>query len=245
MAGRIRKNGFSLVEVMLAAGILAIGFMLIATVFPVGIKLTATATERTIAAVAADEAFAKVRLYGVDPSMLGSDYLVDFASVVAGPGGINETEFIYPSTTIQTDEMRYYWSALCRQNTNGTVQVMVFVSRKTGAGVKFPDPDDPCNPVSYPKPFVILREDDPCSLPGELFNEITIDDPAYVNFVTDDSILVDTKTGLIMRVLGRNGANIRLAEPVVEYDLGNVFWVVPPAIGGGRNPCIGVYPGEF
>ena len=63
--------------------------------------------------------------------------------------------------------------------------------------------------------------------------------------IFNDSILVDTKTGLIMRVLGRNGANIRLAEPVVEYDLGNVFWVVPPAIGGGRNPCIGVYPGEF
>ena len=65
MYGRCRHNGFSLTEVLLAAGILTVGFILIAGTLPVGVKLTAMGTQRTIGAVAADEAFAKIQLYGV------------------------------------------------------------------------------------------------------------------------------------------------------------------------------------
>jgi prepilin-type N-terminal cleavage/methylation domain-containing protein len=59
MKQRLRHNGFSLTEVLLATGVLAIGLVMIAMVFPVGVKLTSTATERTVAATAANEAFAK------------------------------------------------------------------------------------------------------------------------------------------------------------------------------------------
>ena len=52
----------------MAAGILAIGFAFIAGMFPVGVKLTAIATEQTIAPIVADEATAKIRLYG-DPAL--------------------------------------------------------------------------------------------------------------------------------------------------------------------------------
>ena len=65
MNRRPGHKGFSLTEVLLAAGILMIGFMMIAGTLPVGVKLTAMGTERTIGAVAADEAFAKVRLFGL------------------------------------------------------------------------------------------------------------------------------------------------------------------------------------
>ena len=59
-------RGFTLTEVLIAAGILVLGFVLIAGTFPVGVKLTAMATERTIGLVAADEGLAKVGIYGVN-----------------------------------------------------------------------------------------------------------------------------------------------------------------------------------
>ena len=46
---RIRRDGFSLTEVLLAVGILAVGMLFIASVFPVSIYFTTVATERTIA----------------------------------------------------------------------------------------------------------------------------------------------------------------------------------------------------
>ena len=58
-------GGFSLTEMLIATGIMAIGLVLIATIFPVGVKLTGLSAERSIAAVAADEAFAKIQLHGL------------------------------------------------------------------------------------------------------------------------------------------------------------------------------------
>ena len=50
---------------LIATGIMAIGLVMVATIFPVGVKLTSMSTERTIGAVVADEAFAKIQLYGL------------------------------------------------------------------------------------------------------------------------------------------------------------------------------------
>ena len=62
------RNGFSLTEVVLSVGTLAIGMIFIAGVFPAAIHFTTIATERTVAAIVADEAFAKTRLYAIgDP----------------------------------------------------------------------------------------------------------------------------------------------------------------------------------
>ena len=72
--GKFNK-GFSLTEVLIAAGILVIGLMMILGTFPVGIKLTAVSTERTIGVVAANEAFDKVQLYGINQTYMLYNHL--------------------------------------------------------------------------------------------------------------------------------------------------------------------------
>jgi len=70
MYRRKKQNGFSLTEVLLATGILAIGFVLIAMIFPAGIKLTSMAAEKTLDPAIAEEAAAKMRLAGLDLSRI-------------------------------------------------------------------------------------------------------------------------------------------------------------------------------
>ncbi|GAF90301.1 unnamed protein product, partial [marine sediment metagenome] len=74
MAKLCKHKGFSLAEVLLAISTLAVGVLFVAGVFPVGIHLTTVAIERTIAVIAADEAFAKIKLYAKgDLSVLSDD----------------------------------------------------------------------------------------------------------------------------------------------------------------------------
>ncbi len=147
MRGRVRHSGFSLTEVLLAVGTLAIGMIFIGGTFLTGIYFSTLSTERTIAALVADEAFAKIRLYGIDPtnSSLASDQLVSFETL----NPIDAGEFAYPSTKT-VGEKQYYWSALCRpvlsDSTNRLIQVTVFISRKIGSGTTYP-PDGTTRPV--------------------------------------------------------------------------------------------------
>ena len=78
MSWLTKKNGFSLTEVLISIGVLAIGMIFVAGVFPVGIYFNTLSTERTIAAVVADEAFAKVRLYA-DPVVSSSTDDIDLS----------------------------------------------------------------------------------------------------------------------------------------------------------------------
>ena len=80
-------------------GILSIGMMLVATMFPVAVYLTAVASERTMAAIVADEAFAKIQLYGVNISSLQwnlprNTNCTDYEKVFLN---IDPNEFAYPA----------------------------------------------------------------------------------------------------------------------------------------------------
>jgi len=217
------SKGFSLTEVLLAVGILAVGMLFIAGTFLVGIHFSTIATEQTIAAVAADEAFAKIKLYGVnlDPNLWGGELVVHFNRVALTP--INPDEFAYPSTNTVA-EKQYYWSALCRFPDSNLVQVTVFVCRSSGSARPVP---------------VKVNVQQSISNNSELV--VTDGNEALIN---DGYTIVDNYAGWIYRVLERYADRpniIHLDRPWLGGPTGSV-WVVPPAAGGGRNPCIAVYP---
>jgi hypothetical protein len=263
MTHRCRYRGFSLTEVLLAAGILTVGFLLIAGVLPVGVKLTMMSTERTIGAVAADEAFAKMRLFGIrdvhrkaawpyDPNT----ECVDYVNVSALPLSFNDGEFSYPSCDVRPDTKKYYWSALLRYQKDDlgldAFQVTVFVNRHTGLGVQYPYRDIKGTIpglASIPVPRVVpIEVAAPTGVVGYT-DRINILDNSLVGLVTDESILVDGRTGQIMPVAQRNRSNpalIRLKDKLYDTDTGfgpgpRFVWVVPPAVGSGRYPGVGVY----
>lgn len=244
---KLTNSGFSLTEVLIAVGILAVGMIFVAGVFPAGIYLTTIATERTIAAVAADEAFAKIRIYGINlasPQWPSAPTIVDFnevSSVVIAP-----CEFEYPSA--ETNEPNQYcWSALCRlteaynpvTDPNPPVQVTVFVCRKVSQNLKYRTPTG-SDDSAWPRPVQV-------GVSGTGNNELTINS-GYETFINDGYTIVDDATGRIYRVLERyKPPNDSIILLDTNWDGGSLVWVVPPPVIGsppvthGRYPCITVY----
>jgi type II secretory pathway pseudopilin PulG len=254
----MRKNrnnfGFSLTEVLLALGTLSIGMIFVAGVFPVAIYFSTQASEQTIAAVVADEAIAKIRLFAVGDPIDPTDDL-DFTQLIfngltnfedAFPPGvtIDPGEFAYPSDPCNNIlRTRYCWSALLRRvspvGSEGPappgrlVQVTIFVCRKTSPSQVYrtSDGDDD----SYlPVPVRV----DVSSAGGA---ELTINDPDRKTFINDGYTIMDDLTGRLYRVLERDRSQpdrIILDRP---WQGSGWVWVIPPPRGGGRYPCIAVY----
>jgi prepilin-type N-terminal cleavage/methylation domain-containing protein len=240
IGNRQSARGFSLTEVLLAVGILAVGMLFIAGVFPVSILFTTVATERTIAATVADEAFAKIKLYGISDANVVYYTQTPYEKAVLVP--IADAEFGYPSTpTTDPISKRYWWSAICRRVGPSDVQVTVFVSRKVGMTTTYymRNPLGALGTVDRPVPvFVSVTA-------GGRADELLINDTLGLsNFINDGYTIVDDTTGNIYRVLERYAANPNVIRLDKDW-LGTPsrVWVVPPpsSFGGGRYPCIAVY----
>jgi len=240
-----KKSGFSLTEVLMAVGTLAVGMIFVGGMFLAGIYYSTVATERTIAAVAADEAFAKVRLYGgIDPNLswvskLHTDGCNDFGELLFEEYGstIDPNEYAYPSTRQNLAEKGYFWSALCRlvDPNQNNVQVTVFVSRKTGTNTKYRNPFDLAMSVDFPRPVRMA-----VTYQGAVSDELDIE-VGKESWVNDGSTIVENTTGDVYRVLERYASQpntILLDRP---WQGGDFVWAVPPPISGGRYPCIAVY----
>lgn len=233
MRNRRQYSGFSLTEVLLAVGTLAVGMIFISGTFLTGIHFSTISTERSIAAVVADEAFAKVRLHGI--GLTNADLTLDQQTSFESLNLIDVAEFAYPSTRTPT-EKHYYWSALCRpvyaDSDNRLMQVTVFVCRKVGGTTTYP-PDGTARPVPVQVAVTGAVGDRVIAVTG---------DPKFIN---DGYTLVENLTGQIYRVVERGADPAHPEQITLDRDKpwqgGDSVWVIPPPVGGGRNPCIAVY----
>ncbi|UCF43348.1 MAG: prepilin-type N-terminal cleavage/methylation domain-containing protein [Planctomycetota bacterium] len=230
MGCKLKNRGFSLTEVLLSVGVLAVGMIFIAGVFPVGIHYTTIAIEQTKAAIVADEAFAKVRLYAVgdpfdltddfDPNELGGaarrgEALFDFndSDIFPATDKIDPNEFTYPSAGADISQKWYYWSALCRltsrydrkSNRNPEVEVTVFVCRKIGRNPQYHDPDG-SGFIDWPRPFKVDVDG------GDEENELETRKFSQRTFINDGCVIVDDQTGRRYRVLERYPDDARTPE---------------------------------
>ena len=228
----------------MAVGILSIGMMLVATMFPLAMHLTAVATERTIAAVVADQAFAKIRLFGVvdfsDTDWPPSDpceNFVDFEDLTDPQ--IDPNEFAYPPTNpLPGSRSQYYWSAICRKvSDNGSdrrVQTIVFVSRKRGAGLTYTNDIDTYDwPVSI-KVGVSSGGADKLTING-----------GDEGLIIPGCTIVDNTTGQTYRVIERGADGPEVATLDRDWDDNTPapaeIWVVVPPDSGGADPVIAVF----
>lgn len=234
MRKRTHYKGFSLAEVLLAVGTLAIGMIFIGGTFLTGIYFSTIATERTVAAAVADEAFAKIRLHGINPAdaSLATNQLVRFKAL----NPITDNEFAYPSAKT-TAVKQYFWSALCRSvrsdPTNRLIQVTVFVSRKVGSATTYP------GGTTRPIPVQVS-----VSSPGTgNQNQLAISIPAEQTYINGGCTIVDNQTGLLYRVVQRDAdaPNVITLDKIWYGQTTGSVWVVPPPVGGGKDPCIAVY----
>ncbi len=268
-----KNSGFSLTEMLLAIGILSVGMVFIAGVFPVAIHFMTVSTERTIAAVVADEAFAKIKLYAhPDPAGPDTNEINLTALPIAGHAYFRDKrifpvmayidpneEFTYPSTDTDISQKHYCFSALCRLTAPNSrlVQVTVFINRKTGPILRYyapnilPDPGtagygvvDFSKAVDWPRPVKVAVD------VATRSNELRID---YTNakektFFNDGCRIVDNAAGRIYRVMERYAPpndNLVLLDGDWQGGPHGYVWVVPPPVNGGRYPCIAVYQKEI
>jgi len=235
MMTRPQHRGFSLTEVLMAVATLAIGMIFIGGTFFTGVHFATLSTERTIATVAADEAFAKIRLYGInltDPN-LSTNLLALFETL----NPIASNEFFYPSEKI-SGEKQYCWSALCRLVDSGSndrlIQVTVFISRKVGSTATYPGGATRPVPVQVGVAAV--------SGAGNQ-NRLAITIPGEQAFIDGGCTIADNRTGLLYRVMQRDPVALDtiVLDRVWQGGSADSVWVVPPPVGGGRYPCIAVY----
>ncbi|MHC4344067.1 MAG: type IV pilus modification PilV family protein [Planctomycetota bacterium] len=244
--GRL-KDGFSLTEVLLAVGTLAVGMILVAGAFPVGIHFTTVATERTMAAVVADEAFAKIRMIAAGPNtVVGGDanlplvtaenfefdesrsfeLLVD--DILAPLPRLDDNWFAYPSLDeVAWEAKSYFWSAICRRTRPegegvSAIQATVFVCRKVGGDwqsywFRLPH-NDALDQHSWPRSMYFgVSRMEEAEL---MIDELDSrpDTPDEKAFINDGYMIVDDMTGDIYRVLER-----RVDNPATGIDESSII----------------------
>jgi len=223
-----------------------------------GVYFSTLSTERTIAAVVADEAFAKIRLYGLDPDAggLSAAQFVPCERIRAIPA----SEYLYPSTG-ESSSGQYSWAAICRlgptvnQVRSRLIEVTVFVCRGSGADTKYwvrrtGTGATGFDTSSLPRPLRVNILTDAASGQATIVDANTADGVNEYMFINDGAFIVDDATGRIYRVLERSRTQpdrieLALARPegLLTPPTGSV-WVIPPA-AGGRNPVVAVYQKVF
>ena len=227
----------------MAVGILAVGLLLVATMFPAAIYMTTVASERTMAAIVADEAFAKIQIYEVngittpstDPCSSCTDWGDEMGTKIA------ESEFSYPPVDPCGGSSQYYWSALYRKTNNNPAdneyQITVFVARKMNPSLTYQGGK---SGAYYTNPWPVPIE---IGIAAGSKDSPTMDiDGGDENLVNPSATIVDNETGKLYTVVkrGDGGDNVVTLDRNLESDISDI-WLIPPSESGGKNAGVEVY----
>lgn len=254
-----RYKGFSLIEVMLAACILTIGYALIAMVFPASIKLTGMASEKVLVPAIADEARAIVRLYEVEPEKLPAGGTVRSVLLSAEYLTVNEqlkVDALYPSLPKEyflqrpSQNQRYCWSVLCRKDssTPAGYQICIFVCRRakelryygftSDKGVGSFTAVESERPM--PLPFRVSAKQDSSRVTIHTSQPVNDLPSEWRQFFLEGAWIAVDQSGLVYQIIQRDGDTVTLSRKWQGNDGDWIVWLVPPAVGAERNVCLGV-----
>jgi hypothetical protein len=208
--------------------------------FPAAIFMTTVASERTMAAIVADEAFAKIKIYGLTNTSHDTDpnHCYDYETDgFATAGAIDVNEFSYPPTDPCSGSSQYFWSAIYRK-TNGEpadreYQITVFVARRMNPGLTYLNDADDGNGGRRPVPINTLSAAGSTTSPV-----LTITGNA--SLINPPATIVDNATGIIYSVVKRDAVGVTLDRIPQKAISGNI-WLIPPPDSGGKNAGVGVY----
>ncbi len=235
-----RNAGFSLTEVLMAAGILAMGFMMVLTLFPLGLKLTAKQTEATIGTLAAREAFINASLLLQSDTAkaggVGAAYK-DFDDIF-GVDDYDARLFVYPSASNVPDEEKKYNTTLLVGNVSGDyAEAIVFSCRRVGEEARFP-----IDEVSdSDRPVVLSRA---VTAVGDLLTFAGGVRPIS-SYLCFESEIVADNDGQIYKVVEIMAATWqvkldRVVTETIETGTFDKIWFVPPAIGASKSAAVSV-----
>lgn len=221
MRARPLQSAFSLIEVMFAIGVLAVGVLFVGGTFTLGVHYSVVASEKAMAPVIAEEAFAKIRLYGLPAASINYEH-TPFSFVDSA----DDVEFYYPSTVDKaqgilpsTSRNQYSWCAITLPLPSGEFRVTVFALRRQGGEIV------EAKPIEFQK----LGEQSMVGATVVIDRDLLDPPPEY------------RASARIVQIVDSQGRRDMQLDPPLETELdpADIVWTVIP--DQGRNPVIGVY----
>ncbi len=221
------KPGLSLVELLIAIGILGVTMMLIGAAFPAGVAMSVAVSDETTSQAVFQKALAEIKA-NLKISGNGSTLTTNLAPFV----------FSDDSRKLSTNSS-FSWTAMVRRMaTSGPMgnlcQVVVIVSRRPGGSPKF------INDSDLPELKSVSCDDS-----DDTARTLTIASSDF-NVVPNDGYIIDETTGTAYIIVSRDKDTdkiVTLSTPPKGAS-GN-FWVVPGPQSGGKyslkSPSIRVF----
>jgi hypothetical protein len=159
-------------------------------------------------------------------------------------------ELWYPSI-VPVQDRKYCWSILARRTDVNELQLTVFVTRVMDTGTSYYIAATPNNIGIWPQPiklncfFMIANPAKARELKINTTPNFTIQE--VDKFIIEGATIVDDRLGIIYRVVERKDTDLPadgIREILLDKDWQDnltanpQIWVVPPAVGSTRNPCI-------
>lgn len=244
------RSGLSLVELLIAIGILAVSMMLIAAAFPAGVAMSIAVSDETTSQSVFQEAVAVIRdNYSVSAPPTGTLTTTEYNVIPdADVGGLANRQF-------GTSGL-FAWSALIKRIPGSApmgnlCRVIVVVSRKPLGNPDYINEDYSTSGLPELR-SVLCVDSTPTARTIEV--DTTADasepDPSTTPFdrVPSADYMIDGQTGIAYSIISRNDDDntvTLLTTPPDPADVNHDFWVIPGEHDGsdyGRvSPAIRVF----